>query len=251
VDTGARNYTVACSATSTVERGEAAVYGLPRVHSITGKVTPAVFPVWQGANAELLIALGRGGGGRGGGELSFLRSTECTLWDAFAWQCMQCNADVLVLNDFGEWESSVHVEDGLVNFRLTLSKSELVAVRRRGGDREVHHHCMRDGGAWCGPVQYNALFVCVPHTGCGRCAVPGAATWHALSSVANSSVGWRHRRQRRGPRGQCHAVVRCTRACVILSRPASTSESWQSAVHCTAASRCRQCCVSLSSVCGL
>lgn len=38
-------------------------------------------------------------------------------------------ADVLVLNDFGEWESSVHVEDGLINFRLTLSKSELVAVR--------------------------------------------------------------------------------------------------------------------------
>ena len=42
-----------------------------------------------------------------------------------------CNPDVLVLNDLGEWESSVHVEDGLVNFRLTLSKSELVAVRWR------------------------------------------------------------------------------------------------------------------------
>jgi hypothetical protein len=43
-----RRYVVQCVATSTVPAGQSAVYGAPRVHSISGAVTPAVFPVWQG-----------------------------------------------------------------------------------------------------------------------------------------------------------------------------------------------------------
>jgi hypothetical protein len=37
-------------------------------------------------------------------------------------------AEVYLLNDLGEWISSVVEEDGAVNFGLTVSKSELLAV---------------------------------------------------------------------------------------------------------------------------
>ena len=53
-DVGAvRTYSIACSAAAALAGGTSfggpqPVYAAPRVHSITGTVTPSVFPVWEG-----------------------------------------------------------------------------------------------------------------------------------------------------------------------------------------------------------
>lgn len=90
VDTAARNYTVACSATSTVERGDTAAYGVPRVHSITGKVTPAVFPVWQGgwgSSSSQQLAQQPCLTVAQSAPTPVVRTCECTLMSV--WRCLQ------------------------------------------------------------------------------------------------------------------------------------------------------------------
>jgi hypothetical protein len=73
-------------------------------------------------------------------SLSRMYPTTVARWSHFVVLCggtppptlhASTHADIFVLNDLGEWESSVREDGGIVNFGLTLSKSELVAVSIR------------------------------------------------------------------------------------------------------------------------
>jgi hypothetical protein len=72
--------------------------------------------------------------------------TRTQLWSACALPYLSAPVDILVLNDLGEWESSVYMDGGAPNFRLTLSKSELVAV---GPDARRCTHCRLTMAALC------------------------------------------------------------------------------------------------------